>query len=193
MKEIWERLSGIQHQPPPPGEIPQAAVLVPLYEGDDGVNRLILTKRPMTMPTHAGHLAFPGGRPDDGDGGPVGTALREAEEEVGIDPAWVTVLGFLPAIHTVEYSLMVVPVVGWIEGVPELQPSPREVDKVLEPAVEIFTDVNRWRFETWREHKVWFFDLEGEVLWGATAHMVRQLVGLEPPVTRMPPGDLIDP
>ncbi|HKZ30103.1 MAG TPA: CoA pyrophosphatase [Acidimicrobiia bacterium] len=193
MKQIWERLPGVQRHAPPPGEMPQAAVLVPLYEDHGGVNRLILTKRPMTMPTHAGHLAFPGGRPDDGDGGPVGTALREAEEEVGIDPSSVTVLGFLPAIHTIQYSLMVVPVVGWIEGVPELQPSPREVDKVLEPPVEIFTDEDRWRFETWREHKVWFFDIDGEVLWGATAHMVRQLVGLEPAVTRMPPRDLIDP
>jgi 8-oxo-dGTP pyrophosphatase MutT (NUDIX family) len=163
---------------------------VPLYEDHEGVNRLILTKRPMTMPTHAGHLAFPGGRPDDGDGGPVGTALREAEEEVGLDPATVEVVGFLPAIHTFEYSLMVVPVVGWIEGVPGLRPSPREVDKVLEPPVDIFRDENRWRFETWRERRVWFFAIEGEVLWGATARMVRQLVGLDPPLTWMPPSDL---
>jgi 8-oxo-dGTP pyrophosphatase MutT (NUDIX family) len=144
----------------------------------------------MTMPTHAGHLAFPGGRPDDDDGGPVGTALREAEEEVGLDPGRVNVLGFLPAIHTVEYSLMVVPVVGWIEGVPKLQPSPREVELILHPSLEGFSDESRWRYELWREHKVWFFDIDGEVLWGATAHMVRQLVGLEPPVTRMPPRDL---
>ena len=180
MREAWQRFPGIQTEPPPSGELPQAAVLVPLYEDGNGINRLILTKRPMTMPTHAGHLAFPGGRPDDGDGGPVGTALREAEEEVGIDPAWVTVLGFLPAIHTFEYSLMVVPVVGWMTAVPKLRPSSREVDKVLEPAVEIFTEEGNWRFEVWHEHKVWFFDLEGEVLWGATARMVRQLVGLEP-------------
>jgi 8-oxo-dGTP pyrophosphatase MutT (NUDIX family) len=145
----------------------------------------------MTMPTHAGHLAFPGGRPDDGDGSPVGTALREAEEEVGLNPSAVEVVGFLPAIHTIQYSLMVVPVVGWIEGIPVLHPSAREVDKVLQPPVEIFTDEDRWRFETWHEHKVWFFDLEGEVLWGATAHMVRQLVGLEPAVTRLPPRDLL--
>ncbi len=191
MNEILDRFPGIQTEAPPPGEIPQAAVLVPLYEDGNGATRLILTKRPMTMPTHAGHLAFPGGRPDDGDGGPVGTALREAQEEVGLDPSTVEILGFLPAIHTVEYSLMVVPVVGWIDGVPNLRPSSREVDKVLEPAVEIFTHQDGWRFEMWRTHKLWFFDLEGEVLWGATAHMVRQLVGLEPPVTRMPPRDLL--
>ena len=193
MNEIWKRYPGIQSESPPPGEIPQAAVLVPLYDDEGGVTRLILTKRPMTMPTHAGHLAFPGGRPDDGDDGAVGTALREAEEEVGLDPAAVEILGFLPAIHTVEYALMVVPVVGWIEGIPALQPSPREVDKVLIPPVAIFADEAGWRSETWREHKIWFFDIEGEVLWGATAHMVRQLVGLEPPVTRMPPRDLIEP
>jgi 8-oxo-dGTP pyrophosphatase MutT (NUDIX family) len=180
----------MQDRPPPPGEVPQAAVLVPLFEDDRGVTRLILTKRPMTMPTHAGHLAFPGGRPDDGDDGPVGTALREAEEEVGLDPDLVEVLGFLPAIHTVEYTLMVVPVVGWIDGVPYLQPSPREVDLILLPPLEGFKDEGRWRYELWRGHKVWFFDVDGEVLWGATAHMVRQLVGLELPVTRMPPRDL---
>ena len=193
MNEFSSRFPGIQPEPPPPGPLPQAAVLVPLYDDERGVTRIILTKRPMTMPTHAGHLAFPGGRPDDGDGGPVGTALREAEEEVGLVPALVDVVGFLPAIHTIEYSLLVVPVVGWIKSVPQLQPSPREVDKVLEPPVDIFAAADGWRFELWRQHKVWFFDLEGEVLWGATAHMVRQLVGLEPPVTRMPPSDLIDP
>lgn len=191
MTDIWKRLPGLQSQAPPPGDIPQAAVLVPLYDDAEGVTRVILTKRPLTMPTHAGHLAFPGGRPDDGDGGPVGTALREAEEEVGLDPASVEVLGFLPAIHTIEYSLLVVPVVGWIDSVPELRPSPREVDKVLEPPLDGFSNEAGWRFETWRDHKVWFFDVDGEVLWGATAHMVRQLVGLEPPVTRLPPPDLI--
>lgn len=191
MNQIRKNLPGIQSEPPPAGEIPQAAVLVPLYEDLDGVVRLILTKRPMTMPTHAGHLAFPGGRPDDRDGGPVQTALREAQEEVGLDPATVEILGYLPAIHTIEYSLLVVPVVGWIDGVPELAPSPREVDLVLEPPFHIFLDADRWRFEIWREHKVWFFDIDGEILWGATAHMIRQLVGLEPPVTRMPPRDLI--
>ena len=191
MNDFEKRLPGLQSDAPPLGDIPQAAVLVPLYDDASGITRVILTKRPMTMPTHAGHLAFPGGRPDDGDGGPVGTALREAEEEVGLDPASVHVLGFLPAIHTIEYSLMVVPVVGWVAEVPELNPSPREVDLVLEPPLDHFFEADRWRFEKWREHKVWFFDIEGEVLWGATAHMVRQLVGLEPAVTRMPPDDLI--
>ncbi len=82
-----------------------AAVLAPLFEDDGGMIRVVLTKRPNTMPTHAGHIAFPGGRPEPGDDGPIGTAMREATEEVGIDPEQVEVLGFLPAIDTVEFSL----------------------------------------------------------------------------------------
>jgi 8-oxo-dGTP pyrophosphatase MutT (NUDIX family) len=141
---------------------------------------VILIKRPMSMPTHAGHLAFPGGRPDDADVDPVATALREAEEEVGIPPEDVQILGFLPPVDTVQYSLPVIPVVGLLDAVPRLRPSPREVDAVLEPSLAELADESRWRCETWRDRPVWFFDLDGEVLWGATAWMVRELLGLPP-------------
>lgn len=174
---MWDRLQ-LQSELPEIGEIPLAAVLVALYEDPAADVRVILTKRPDTMPTHAGHIAFPGGRPQDGDDGPAATALREAKEEVGIDPAEVEILGYLPPIHTVEFSLMVVPVVGRLPGVPELSPSDREVAMVFEPRLEDLALAERWRFELWQGRRVWFFDLEGEVLWGATARMVRQLVGL---------------
>lgn len=174
---MWERLH-YQVDPPIDDGTARAAVLAALYpDGDD--LRLILTKRPYSMPTHAGHLAFPGGRPDPGDEGPVATALREAHEEVGLDPGEVEVLGFLPPVHTVQFSLFVVPVVGRLAVRPELVPSAREVDKVLTPTVAELLDESRWRHEWWQEHQVWFFDIEGEVLWGATAWMTRRLLGLE--------------
>ncbi len=175
---MWDRLPGIQSDEPADTGTDRAAVLVPLYADELGDVRVVLTKRPMTMPTHAGHIAFPGGRPDPDDGGPVGTALREAEEEVGISPDSVELMGFLPTIHTVEFTLFVVPVVGRLPGVPELRPSPREVEKVLLPRVEDLADDSAWRFELWQGRKVWFYELEGEILWGATAKMVRDLVGL---------------
>jgi 8-oxo-dGTP pyrophosphatase MutT (NUDIX family) len=149
-----------------------------LFEDEFGDVRIILTKRPDTMPTHAGHLAFPGGRPDPGDNGPVSTALREAHEEVGIPPESVEVLGFLPNVDTVSYSLMVVPVVGRLATVPILVPSVREVAKILLPRVEELADDSRWRWEQWQGRKVWFYEVEGEVLWGATAEMTRTLLGL---------------
>lgn len=156
-----------------------AAVLVPVYPDADGVHRLLLTKRPMTMPTHAGHLAFPGGRPDPGDQTPIDTALREAHEEVGVDPELVDVIGFLNPIHTVEFTLFVVPVVGWIDVRPDWVPSEREVDRLLEPSLAELADADRWRYELWRGRRVWFYDIDDEVLWGATAYMTRLLLGLE--------------
>ncbi|HKX76637.1 MAG TPA: CoA pyrophosphatase [Acidimicrobiia bacterium] len=157
---------------------PRAAVLVPVFADGDGELRLVLTKRPDTMPTHAGHISFPGGRPHDEDDGPVATALREAEEEVGIDPGSVEVLGFLPEIHTVEYQLLVVPVVGRLASQPILRPSPREVARVLLPRLVDLAEADLWRSELWGDRRVWFFEIDGEILWGATARMVRDLLAL---------------
>lgn len=174
---MWDRLQ-VRSEFASDSPFPRAAVLVPIYEdGDEGL-RVVLTKRPDTMPTHAGHIAFPGGRPHDGDDGPVATALREAEEEVGISPSTVEVLGFLPEIHTVEYQLLVVPVVGRLDGVPELRPSEREVAKILLPRLTDLANGELWRSELWGDRRVWFYDLDGEILWGATARMVRNLLGL---------------
>lgn len=174
---MWDSLVLTPDLPPNDGR-DQAAVLAPLYEDEEGAIRLILTKRPLTMPTHAGHIAFPGGRPDDGDDGPVATALREAREEVGIEPDQVEVLGFLPAVNTVEFSLLVVPVIGRLRVEPVLRPSPREVARILTPYLADLANEGGWRFENWRGHRVWFYELEEEVLWGATAWMVRTMLGM---------------
>ena len=98
---------------------------------------------------------------------------------MGIPPDDVAVIGLLPAIHTVEFSLLVVPVVGRLPGVPDLVPSEREVALVLEPRLEDLAEPDRWRFEQWQGRQIWFYDLDGEILWGATAWMMRQLLGLE--------------
>lgn len=175
---MWDQLHLVDSYPEP-GDRPLAAVLAPLFEDDDGQLRLILTKRPDTMPTHAGHISFPGGRPDPGDDGPVGTAIREAHEEVGIDEDQVEVLGFLPPIDTVEFTLLVVPVVARISTPLDLVPSEREVAKVYMPLVSDLADADNWSHVPWNGWRVWYFDLGGDTLWGATARMVRQLVGLE--------------
>lgn len=175
---MWDSISYVDDYPDP-GDTPMAAVLAPLFEDESGHLRVVLTKRPDTMPTHAGHIAFPGGRPDPGDDGPVGTALREAHEEVGIEPSQVEVLGFLPPIDPVEFNLMVVPVVGRVSTPLGLVPSQREVAKVYTPLVSELADGDRWWNVPWNGWKVWYYDLEGDTLWGATARMVRIMVGLD--------------
>lgn len=174
---MWEQLKLLDDEPEP-GEKPMAAVLAPLYEDDHGDIRVVLTKRPDTMPTHAGHIAFPGGRPEPDDDGPVATALREAKEEVGIDETQVEVLGFLAPIDPVEFSLMVVPVVGRITTPLGLVPSEREVAKIYTPLLADLANDSNWWHVPWNGWKVWYYDLEGDTLWGATARMVRDLVGL---------------
>ncbi len=163
---------------PPAGDRERAAVLIPLFDDNAGSTRLVLIKRPDTMPTHAGHIAFPGGRPALGDDGPSGTALREAQEEVGIIPDQVEIIGYLPPIDTIAYRLLVVPVVGWLSQPPVLFPSPREVVRIHQPALDELADDSRWRMEDWNGHKVWFYELGDDVLWGATALMTRRLLGL---------------
>ncbi len=175
---MWDRFNYVT-EPPPAGAEAKAAVLAPLFEDAQGRIRLLLTKRPMTMPTHAGHLAFPGGRPSPADDGPVATALRETHEEVGIKPEDVEVLGFLPPVDTVSFSLMVVPVVGRLQPEPLITPDPWEVDRIYTPLVSHLADPTAWRHEIWQGRTVWFFDIEGDVLWGATAWMTRRLLGME--------------
>lgn len=149
-----------------------------MYEDEDGDIRVILTKRPDTMPTHAGHISFPGGRPEPGDAGPPQTAIREAGEEVGIGPEQVSVLGYLEPVDTVEFTLMVVPVVARIATPLDLVPSPREVARIYTPLLSDLADPANWAYVPWENWKAWYFDLETDTLWGATAHMVRVLVGL---------------
>jgi 8-oxo-dGTP pyrophosphatase MutT (NUDIX family) len=155
-----------------------AAVLAPLYEDGEGEVRVVLTKRPDTMPTHAGHISFPGGRAHPGDSGPIETALREAHEEVGIEPDSVEILGYLPPIDTVEFKPWVVPVVGRVATPLLLVPSEREVARIHTPKLSDLADVERWWHVPWDGRQVWYYDLDGDTLWGATAHMVRSLLGL---------------
>lgn len=166
--------------PPAPGPVTPAAVLVAVFSDNRGDLRTVLTKRSETMPTHGGHLSFPGGRPHPGDDGPVSTALREAEEEVGIRPVDVDVLGFLAPVDTVEYPRPVVPVVGRLPGEPQLRPDPREVVRVLMPRLVDLADEDRWRRQRWNDRFLWYTDIDGDVLWGATAAIVRNLLGLLP-------------
>lgn len=175
---MWDDLKYMDRPPASTGK-PMAAVLAAIFKDDDGDLRIVMIKRPETMPTHAGHIAFPGGRPDPEDDGPVATALREANEEVGIRADQVEVLGFLPSIDTVETPMLVVPVVARLHPPVQLIPSEREVDRIHTPRLADLADPGSWWSVPWNGWEVWYYDLDGDTLWGATARMVRQLLGLE--------------
>ncbi|MFN8026394.1 MAG: CoA pyrophosphatase [Acidimicrobiia bacterium] len=171
-------------EPPPlePGGGRPSAVLVALFgEGGEetGEARLILTKRPETMPNHPGQIAFPGGKFDPAlDDTPRDAALREAEEEIGLDRADVEVVAALHPMGTVLGQFSIEPFVGLVAGCPELTPHEWEVASVFDVALsELLADhVFREEWWTWDssgyERSMQFYELEGETVWGASARIL---------------------
>jgi 8-oxo-dGTP pyrophosphatase MutT (NUDIX family) len=151
-------------------------VLLALFESD-GEAHVILTKRPETMPSHQGEIAFPGGKLEEGvDADLRATALREAWEEIGLDPPAVEVVAELDGIGTVGSRFMISPFVGFLAGVPELRPDPHEVVRVFDVALVELLAPGVHHAERWKtpmiDHEVHFFELPGETVWGATARIL---------------------
>jgi 8-oxo-dGTP pyrophosphatase MutT (NUDIX family) len=154
-----------------------AAVLLPVFE-EDGDARIVLTRRPETMPSHRGDIAFPGGKIDPAvDVDERAAALREAEEEVGLRPAAVDVVARLPTLGSAVGAFNIVPFVGLVEGRPALQPDSREVDRLFDVALgELLAD-GVYHEEIWDtpdrgERAIHFYELADETIWGATARIL---------------------
>jgi 8-oxo-dGTP pyrophosphatase MutT (NUDIX family) len=153
-----------------------AAVLVALYESG-GETRVVLIKRPETMSSHRGEIAFPGGKFDEGvDPDLRSTALREAHEEVGLAPDDVEIVARLDGIGTVATRFTITPFVGFLAQPPVLTPNPREVARTLEVPISELLDPETYREERWDTNTfnfdVHFYDLEDETVWGATARIL---------------------
>jgi 8-oxo-dGTP pyrophosphatase MutT (NUDIX family) len=173
MASIWDPVSALAPVAAVPGM--RAAVLVPIYE-DDGHLRLIMTRRPDDMRHHPGDVVFPGGMIEHDDGGPVETALREAEEEIGLPRANVEVLGALDVVHTRSATMRIVPVVARVRRPDTLVPEPGEVAAIIEPRITDLLRDEDWRTSRWFGRTMWFYEFPEGTLWGATAHMVRILL-----------------
>jgi 8-oxo-dGTP pyrophosphatase MutT (NUDIX family) len=160
-----------------PAAFRPAAVLIGLLpRGDDYA--VLLTLRPSTMTHHAGQVAFPGGRVDAGDPSVLATALREAEEEVGLDPATVSVLG-RNATYLTGTGFRVTPFLALLPGDFTPRPHPREVADVFEtPLSFLMNPANHRREERqYNGHVRAFYAMphNGRYIWGATAGMIRSL------------------
>lgn len=159
-----------------------AAVLAPLYE-DDGELFVVLTRRPWHMRSHSGEVSFPGGRQDDDDADLWQTALREAREEIALDTTVLTRIGELDHLATVTSHSYIVPFVGELPGRPDTVANPTEVSAVLNVSVAELLDPAIFREERWQlpwaeDRPIFFFELVGDTVWGATGAMLRQLLGI---------------
>jgi 8-oxo-dGTP pyrophosphatase MutT (NUDIX family) len=159
-----------------------SAVLVALAPSGRGVE-VLLTRRSMDMRTHRGEISFPGGRLDPGETASE-AALREAHEEVGLDPALVTIEGELEHLNTIVSRSYIVPVIGRLAEPVDVQPASPEVDRVLWVPLSEFTRPDTYRSERWgtppTDRLLHFFELDDETVWGATASVIVQLLSIEP-------------
>ncbi len=178
------RRAVVAHQPARPAPaVPGArpsAVLVALFEVD-GDTRLVLTKRPDTMPSHQGQIAFPGGKQDPAlDADLVDTALREAEEEIALGREHVDVIGRLDGVGTMASQFVITPFVGLLDAPVEFVAHPREVVSVFDVAVRELLGADVFRRERWTlggaPRDMDFYELPGETVWGATARMLTNLL-----------------
>jgi len=160
-----------------PRELRPAAVLIPLIERPEGVS-VLLTRRADTLTKHSGQIAFPGGRLDPGETA-VEAALREAQEEVALDPAVVEILGLGDAYET-GTGFLITPVVGWLVEPPVVAPSEAEVADIFETPWDFLMDAANHRrdfLDMADGDRRWFWAMpwEDRYIWGVTAGVIRAL------------------
>ncbi len=154
-----------------------ASVLIPLVLRPTGIT-VLLTQRTAHLNDHAGQVSFPGGRRDESDFDPTATALREANEEVGLDLAQVEVIGVMPEYWT-SSRFRITPVVGLITPPLNLKLDDFEVADVFEPPLVFLLDQANWRRDSLerdgQRREYWAMPWQGHYIWGVTAGMIVNL------------------
>jgi 8-oxo-dGTP pyrophosphatase MutT (NUDIX family) len=166
----------------------RAGVLVALFE-EGGETHIILTRRALSLRHHGGEIALPGGR-SERDETAVATALREAKEEIGLDPQLVAPLAWLTPIASFATGSSIWPIIGFLAGRPALRVDPAEVDRVFTVTLKELVAEGAFVEERWRRavprvgadeegyFPINFYRVPDDVIWGATARVLTELLGL---------------
>ena len=158
--------------------IPAAVLVLFVYRG--GVPALVFGKKTEDVPHHKGQFSFPGGIVRSSDASPVEAALREAQEEIGLDPADVEVLGVLDDVPTTVTSFVITPVLGLARTEPSFRPDGREIERVIEIPLAHLLEPHAFREEEWEregvKRPVVFVSYREDVVWGTTGRILRELL-----------------
>jgi 8-oxo-dGTP pyrophosphatase MutT (NUDIX family) len=155
-----------------------SAVLVPVVNTNDGPS-VILTKRAAHLKNHRGEISFPGGRVEEAESA-RGAALRETEEEIGLLPNNVEIVGQLDSLTTFVSNSVIVPFVAKVHTLNELVPNGDEVARIMIVPIAELVRADTYRNEWWPTPRgdlnIHFFELDNETIWGATARILRQFI-----------------
>lgn len=159
----------------------RAAVLVPIQQTPDG-DHLVLTQRAELLNSHGGQIAFPGGKIDPSDSGPSAAALRESEEEIGLKPADVRVLGELDQV-TAASDYLITPIVGVVPHRYDFRLNKAEATAVFSVPISALLQTGCFKVEPRlsppdRPYPIYHFYCQGRDIWGATARIIMQLLEL---------------
>ncbi|WP_421764840.1 NUDIX hydrolase [Ekhidna sp.] len=166
----------MKHATPPR----KGGVLILLYQDQETVH-FPLIQRPSYEGIHSGQMALPGGRYEEEDQDQFNTALRETEEEIGVDQNSIQIVGSLSEFFVAASNYMVLPVIGKLDHKPKFVPEPREVADIVTPPVSHLIDPDRLKEKEMNVRNGFkmhcpYYDLAGRTVWGATAMMLSELV-----------------
>jgi 8-oxo-dGTP pyrophosphatase MutT (NUDIX family) len=178
-RRIRDRLHGRRRRELAAPGLRRAAVLLALVAAGGEVS-VLLTRRTDTVEHHKGQISLPGGMADPSDAGPVETALRETEEELGVPRTAVDVLGVLDDVLTVVSGFVITPVVGILRPTVDLRANAAEIAEVLVVPLRVFTDPRALRVERRLRDGRWvdvlFYRYGPHDIWGATARILKEFI-----------------
>ncbi len=160
----------------------KGAVLILLYERD-GEIWFPMIQRPLYDGVHSGQMALPGGRYEETDGDLKVTAMRETQEEIGVEPAHINIIGHLSEFMVSASNHLIVPYVGFSKEIPRFIPDEVEVDEIIEAPLSQLLDKSRLKEKEivtahgYRLHSP-YFDIQDKVVWGATAMMLSEFAAI---------------
>jgi 8-oxo-dGTP pyrophosphatase MutT (NUDIX family) len=169
-----------------PGRVPAAVLVLFVYR--DGVPALVFAKKTEDVPHHKGQFSFPGGVVRSTDGSAIATALREAAEEIGLEPADVEVLGLFDDVPTTVTNFVITPVLGLARTEPRFRPDGREIERVIEIPLTHLLGPTAFREEEWEregvKRPVVFVSYGQDVVWGTTGRILREVLDALFPAAR---------
>jgi 8-oxo-dGTP pyrophosphatase MutT (NUDIX family) len=185
--ELRARVSAVLRRPRrvfgPSDRVPAAVLVLFVYR--DGVPSLVFGKKTEGVPHHKGQFSFPGGVVQSSDASAIDAALREAREEIGLEPGAVEVLGLFDDVPTTVTNFVITPVLGLAVGEPAFRPDGREIERVIEIPLGHLLRPDAFRVEQWEREgvrrPVVFVAYGEDVVWGTTGRILRELLdGLFP-------------